>query len=385
MLLTKLILKNAFRHRLRAFLTILGVTIALLAFGLLRTVLDAWYIGVSASSANRLVTRNAVSLMQPLPYAYKTRIRQVSGITAVAAGNWFGGIYIDEKNFFANFAVEAEDFFKLYPELLVTPQEARAFVTDRKGAIIGRKLADRFHWRIGDTITLRGTIFPGQWPLTIRAIYKGARPDTDETVLYLHWAYLDETMKQRAPSRAGQTGFFMIGIADASRAAEISKEIDVLFKNSQAETLTETEKAFQLGFVSMSEAILLAIKAVSYVVILIILAVAANTMAMSARERTGEFAVLKTLGFRGSTLALMLLGESMILSMTGAVLGMVLIKPLAAGFGKALAKYFPIFAVSNETILIGLGFGALVGLCAAAVPAWRISAVKIAEAFRRIG
>jgi len=384
-LLIRLIFKNAFRHRLRSILTIVGVAVALLAFGLMRTVLDAWHAGVSASSANRLVTRNAVSLTQPLPYAYKGRIRQVSGISAVAAGNWFGGVYLDEKNFFANFVVEAEDFFKLYPELVVPPAEAKAFTMDRKGAIIGRKLADRFHWRIGDTVTLRGTIFPGQWPMTIRAIYKGARPDTDETVLYFHWAYLDETMKKRAPSRAGQTGFFMIGIDDATRAAEISKAIDDTFVNSQAETLTETERAFQLGFVSMSEAILLAITAVSYVVILIILAVAANTMAMSARERAGEFAVLKTLGFRAPLLGTMLLCESLILSMTGAALAMALLPPLAGFFTTFLAQYFPIFFVSRTTIVMGLGFGVAVGVCAAAVPAARVGSVRIAEAFRRIG
>lgn len=385
MLLLRLVFQNAFRHRLRALLTILGVAIALLAFGLLRTVLDAWHAGVSASSANRLVTRNAVSLMQPLPYAYKNRIRQVTGVDIVAAGNWFGGIYLDEKNFFANFAMEAEDFFRLYPELVVAPAQRKAFLADRKGAIIGRKLAERFHWRIGDTITLRGTIFPGQWPLTIRAVYRGGRPDTDETVLYLHWSYLDETMKKRAPSRAGQTGFFMIGIADAARAAEISKNIDALFVNSQAETLTETEKAFQMGFVSMSEAILMAITVVSYVVICIILAVAANTMAMSARERLGEFAVMKTLGFGAPVLGGMLLAESLVLSLSGTVLAVCLLPILANAFATHLAQYFPIFIVSRQTIVLALGFGMLVGACAAVIPAWRVGTVRIAEAFRRIG
>jgi len=385
MLLLRLVFKNAFRHRLRSILTIVGITIALLAFGLLRTVLDAWNAGVSAASANRLVTRNAVSMTQPLPYAYKGRIRQASGVAIVAAGNWFGGVYLDEKNFFANFAVEAEDMFALYPELLVPPTEQKAFTMDRKGALIGRKLAERFHWRVGDTITLRGTIFPGQWPMTIRAIFKGARPDTDETVLYFHWSYLDETMKVRSPRRAGQAGFFMVGIADATRAAEISKEIDAFFFNSQAETLTETERAFQQGFVSMSEAILMAITAVSYVVILIMLAVAANTMAMSARERTGEFAVLKTLGFRAPTLGLMLLGESMLLSLSGAGLAVILLPSLAKGFTQNLAQFFPIFVVSSTTIGMALLFGVCVGICAAIVPALRVGSVRIAEAFRRIG
>jgi len=384
-LLLRLIIKNAFRHRLRSLLTIIGVAVALLAFGLMRTVLDAWNAGVSASSANRLVTRNAISITQPLPYAYKSRIRQVTGVDIVAAGNWFGGIYQDEKNFFANFAMEAEEFFQLYPELVVAPKERRAFLADRKAAIIGRKLAKRFNWHIGDTITLRGTIFPGEWPLTIRAIYKGARPDTDETVLYFHWSYLDETMKKRAPSRAGQIAFFMIGIDDATRAAEISKNIDALFVNSQAETLTETEKAFQMGFVSMSEAILMAITVVSYVVIGIILAVAANTMAMSARERLGEFAVMKTLGFGATALGGMLLAESLILSLSGTLLAVALMPPIAKGFSTYLSQFFPIFFVSRQTILLAFGFGLLVGVCAAIVPAVRVGTVRIAAAFRRIG
>jgi len=384
-LLLRLIIKNAFRHRLRSLLTIIGVAVALLAFGLMRTVLDAWNAGVSASSANRLVSRNAISITQPLPYAYKSRIRQVTGVDIVAAGNWFGGVYQDEKNFFANFAMEAEEFFKLYPELVVAPKERRAFLADRKAAIIGRKLATRFNWHIGDTITLRGTIFPGEWPMTIRAIYKGARPDTDETALYFHWSYLDETMKKRAPSRAGQISFFMIGIDDASRAAEISKNIDALFVNSQAETLTETEKAFQMGFVSMSAAILMAITVVSYVVICIILAVAANTMAMSARERLGEFAVMKTLGFGAAALGGMLLAESLILSLSGTLLAVALMPPIAKGFSTYLSQFFPIFFVSRQTILLAFGFGVLVGVCAAIVPAVRVGTVRIAAAFRRIG
>ena len=385
MLLFRLILKNAFRHRLRALLTILGVAVALLAFGLLRTVLDAWNSGVAASSANRLVTRNAISMTQSLPYAYRMRIRQVTGVETVAAGSWFGGIYIDEKHFFANLAIEAEDFFTLYPEIVTSPEEARAFVQDRKGALVGVRLAERFHWKPGDTITLRGTIYPGQWPMTIRAVYRAARPGIDESTLYLHWSYLDETLKKNMPHRAGQVGFFMIGIADPSQAAAVSKAIDALFVNSQAETLTETEKAFQLGFVAMSSAILLAVEAVSYVVILIILAVAANTMAMAARERSGEFAVLKTLGFRGGTLSLMLLGESMILSMAGALLGVASLAPATALVARTLSQYFPIFAVSRETMLLGLGFGVLVGVLAAIVPAWRVRTVGIASAFRRIG
>lgn len=385
MFLIRLVVKNAFRHTLRSFLTILGITVALLAFGLLRTVMDAWYIGVNASSATRLVTRNAISMVVPLPLAYRERIRAVQGVTRVSYGNWFGGVYIDEKNFFANFVVDPESYLALYPEILIDPAQKTAFLRDRKSAAVGRKLAERFNWKLGDTVTLKGTIYPGEWEMVIRAVYDGGRPDTDVTTLFFHFDYLDETMKKTTPSRAGHVGFFMIGIDDPDRAGEISRAIDETFKNSQAETLTETEKAFQLGFVSMSEAILLAINLVSYVVILIILAVAANTMAMSVRERTAEFAVFKTLGFKGPTIAAMVVGESMILSLAGTGIGLALTAPLATAFGNTLSQYFPVFAVSRQTIWLGLAAGTFVGLAAAALPAWRVWESPIAESFRRIG
>jgi len=309
----------------------------------------------------------------------------VPGITHVSYGNWFGGIYIDEKNFFGNFVVEPESYLALYPELLLPPAQKNDFFRDRKGAIAGRKLAERFNWKVGDTITLKGTIYPGQWEMVIRGVYDGARPDTDISTLLFHFDYVDETMKKSSPARAGQVGFFMLGIADPDMAAEVSRAVDDTFKNSQAETLTETEKAFQLGFVAMSEAILTAINLVSYVVILIILAVAANTMAMSVRERTAEFAVFKTLGFKGPAIAALVLGESMIISLAGTAIGLALTNPLAQAFGATLSQYFPVFAVSKQTILIGLFSGVFVGVAAAAAPAWRVWRTPIAESFRRIG
>ncbi|WP_243362147.1 ABC transporter permease [Fundidesulfovibrio terrae] len=386
MLLVRLAFRNAFRHRLRSLLTILGVMVAILAFGLLRTVIDAWYSGVASSSANRLVTRNAVSLTFSLPLAYKEKIRAVPGVTKVCAGNWFGGIYIDEKNFFANLAYEPQTLLELYPEFVIDDADQKAaFLRDRKGCLVGAKLAKRFGWKVGDNITLRGTIFPGDWEMTVRAIYRGARSTTDETQLFFHWAYLDETMRANYPARAGQVGFYLVGIADPDKAAEISKAVDAQFANSLAETLTETEKAFQMSFVSMSEAIILAIRLVSFVVVLIILAVAANTMAMSARERTGEYAVLKTLGFRAPTVALLIAGESLVLSLTGAGLGLALIIPCAKAFGTFMTDFFPVFAVSDQTILYGLLAGVAVGVLSGVYPAWYAARVRIAVALRKVG
>jgi len=386
MLQIKILFRNAFHNKLRSGLTILGITVAVLAFGLLRTVIGAWYPGVEAASASRLVTRNAISIIFPLPIAYAEKIRQIAGVKGVSWGNWFGGIYIDEKNFFANFAYEPQTLLELYPEYVIDDAAQRSdFLRDRKGCLVGAKLAKRFGWKVGDNITLRGRIFPGDWVMTVRAVYRGARSGTDESQLFFHWAYLDETMRVNYPSRAGQVGFYMVGINDPAKAAEISRAVDAQFANSLAETLTETEKAFQMSFVSMSEAIILAIRLVSFVVVLIILAVSANTMAMSARERTGEYAVLKTLGFSARTVALLIAGEALVISLTGAGLGLVLILPCAEAFGTLMTDFFPVFAVSRETILYGVVAGLAVGILSGIYPAMYAARVRIAVALRKVG
>jgi putative ABC transport system permease protein len=384
-MLLKLLLKNPFRHKLRALLTILGVAIAILSFGMLRTVVDAWYSGVEASSATRLVTRNAVSIIFPMPPAYKEKIRQVPGVKAVSYGNWFGGTYINEKNFIAAMAVEPRSYLDMFPELVLPPDQAKAFIADRKACIVGIKLAQRYHWKIGDIITLKGNIFPGDWEFVLKGIYRGKYKSTPEDQFRFHWDYLNETMKKTTSRRADQIGFFMIEVTRPEVAASVAQTIDGMFKNSLAETLTETEKAFQLSFIAMTEAIVIAIQLVSFVVIIIIMAVAANTMAMTARERIGEYAVLKTLGFGGWHIALLVFGESLILSLAGTAIGAGLTFPAAQWFKASLEEYFPVFNVAPRTIYMDAAAGVLVGLVAAVFPAWRAVRLKVADGLRRIG
>jgi len=381
----KIIIKNALRHKLRTFLTVLGVSIAILSFGLLRTVVSAWYAGVEASSASRLVTRNSISLIFPLPLSYQEKIRQVEGVKRVSYGTWFGGIYIDEKHFFANYAVEPKGYLELYPEIIVPEDQKKAFFQDRKGAVAGRILIERYGWKIGDIITLKGTIFPGEWDFVLRGIYKGKDKTVDESAFFFHWDYLNETLKKTAPMRADQVGWYMIGIKNPNLAADVAVRIDKTFKNSLAETLTETEKAFQLGFISMTEAIVIAIKLVSFVVIFIIMAVVANTMAMTARERIGEYAVFKTLGFGGWHIARLIFGESLLISLIGCILGIVLTYPAADIFGSSLSTYFPVFNVATETIYMDISASVLVGSVAAVFPTWRAINIRIADGLRRIG
>jgi putative ABC transport system permease protein len=383
--LLKLIFRNAFRHRLRTALTVLGIVIAVLAFGLLQTVVDAWYAGVNASSAARLITRNAISLIFPLPITYEDKIRHVPGVRTVSRSNWFGGIYIDKRNFFPQFATDAEPYFELYPEYRVAPDQMKAFMLDRKGCVVGRKLAQTYGWKLGDTVPLRGTIFPGNWEFVIRGIYEGAEAKTDESQFIFHWDYLNEYIKKTSPRRANQVGIYLVGIADPDQAAAISREIDGMFRNSLAETLTETEKAFALGFISMTEAIVAAIRIVSFVIIVIIMAVMANTMAMSARERVAEYATLKALGFGPVFVQLLIYGESLLISLIGGVLGILATLPLVDGFGAVMVKLFPVFRLSAETLAMQVGAVLVMGMVAAIVPGLRASRVRIAQGLRAIG
>jgi len=385
MYLLKILFRNVFRHKLRTGLTILGITIAILSYGLLSTVVTAWYAGVNSSSASRLITRNSISLIFSLPISYQHRIKQVEGVKSVSYANWFGGVYVSEKNFFPNFAIEPKSYLDLYPEFILPPEQKRIFLTDRKGCIVGRKLADRFGWKIGDNITLKGTIFPGNWEFVLHGIYEGADKSTDETQMFFHWAYLNETLRKTVPRRADQTGIFLIALKSSKDAAETSLAVDRLFKNSLAETLTETEKAFQLSFISMTEAIVVAIQIVSYVVILIIMAVVANTMAMTARERIGEYAIFKAMGFRSWHIGGMVFGESMLISLFGCCIGILLTFPVAQKFGDEMGAFFPVFQVEMTTLYMDVIFAIIIGLVAAIFPAWRAINIKIADGLRRIG
>ena len=382
--LIKSAFRNAWRHRLRALLTVTGLVVAILAFGLLKTIVTAWYAGADAASNARLVTRSSISLVFTLPISYKDRIRQVDGVESVSWANWFGGVYIDERNFFPQFAV-SEGYLDQYPEFVLAEADKKAWLVDRRGVVVGRKLATRYGWKIGDVIPIKGTIFPGEWSFVLRAIYDGKEKNTDENQFFFHWNYLNETIKKSAPRRADRTGVFIVSIENPDNAAEISGVIDAEFRNSLAETLTETEKAFQLGFVAMTEAIVVAIEIVSYVVILIIMAVMANTMAMAARERTSEYATLKALGFAPGFISTLIVLESLILCALGAVIGIALTYPLARGFGNALDNIFPVFNIASETPWLQLMCALVVALVAAITPAIRSARVRIVEGLRSIG
>jgi putative ABC transport system permease protein len=386
MQLLKLIIRNAFRQRLRTVLTIFGIAVAVLAFCLFDTVVQAWYVGIDTASPNRLVSRNSVSMIFPLPLNYRSRIQMIGGIEQVVYANWFGGVYIDERHFFPRMAVGPESYFNVFSEFVVPKDQLKAFWKERNACIVGRKLIEQYGWKPGDTIVLTGNIYPGEWRFVLRGIYTGATSSTDETLFFFRWDYLDETLKTKMPLRAGQVGWYVIMVRDPADAGQISEAVDAMFKNSSSETLTETEKSFQAGFLAMTEAIVIAVRVVSYVVIGVILIILVNTMAMTSRERTPEYATLRTMGFGTRHLWLLIAGESVVISMVGSMIGMALSYPAANIFSSNSGSLLAVLQVhSLRTFGFCASAGLGIGILSALLPIRRASHIKIAEALRHLG
>jgi putative ABC transport system permease protein len=383
----KLIFKNAMRHPLRTLLTFLGIAIVTFAFGFIRTAISAWYAGVEASAQNRMVTLNATSLMFPLPLSYRDKIAQFPGVQSVGTANWFGAYYKDPKDFFANFAVD-DKYLEMYSEFVTPPEQLAAYKQERNACIIGRKLATRFNWKLGDAVQLTGTIFYGQWDFVVRGIYDGANATTDETAFLFHWEYINERLRQESPELADNPGWFVIQIADGVDPIAVGEMIDNNFKNSPAETKTDTERAFNLSFISMAGTIMTAMEVISVVVVLIILLVLANTMAMTARERMSEYAVLKTLGFRPFHIIGLIGGESLLIALGGFVVGLGALVFIFKNFSVVITKlsngFFGIFNLTNNTIALTFASALLVGVVAAAFPTWRAVRMRIADGLHRV-
>jgi putative ABC transport system permease protein len=384
----KIVLKNLFRHRLRTILTMLGIATAVMAFGLIRTIVGAWSAGVEASAANRMITRHSVSFIFPLPLPYRQQIARVPGVAAVSWANWFGGVYGDPndfKNFWPRFAVDAETFYDLYPEYQVPADQLAQFRKERNACIVGRKLAEQHGFKMGDVITMEGDIFPGRWEWVVRGIYTGRDQTVDETQMHFQWNYLYEQVRQREPGRPVEAGWFILRVDPADAMPRVSTTVDEQFVNSPAPTKTETEKAFQQGFVAMSSAIITSLQVISVVIVGIILLVLANTILMAVRERTREYAVLKTLGFTGRHLVALIFGESLLIALFGGLLGLALTFPMVAGFGKALPTFFPIINVAPLTIALALGAALIAGTVAAFFPAIRVVRTPIVAGLRTVG
>ncbi len=374
-----LVLKNLFRKKTRAVLTIGSIAVALFLFGLLVTIETALSQGVEVAGADRLVARNRTSLIMPLPFAYQQRLLQIPHVKAATFATWFGGVYQDEKNFFPQFALDTETWRSVYPEYQVTADQWAAFLADREGAVAGAATAKKYGWKIGDRIPIQGTIWPGTWEFNLRAIYKGQRPEDDTSQFWFHWKYLDE----RRPWGKGSVGWYVVQIDDPEHAAEVAKAIDERFANSPWETSTETERSFAVGFARQIGNIRLIVLSIGAVVMFTLLLVTGNTMAMAVRERTAEVGVLKTLGFGDRTVLVLVLVESVVLAMVGGILGLGLAKAMTLR-GDPTGGMLPLFYLAPEKIAVGLALALAVGILAGLVPALTAMRLTIVNALRRV-
>jgi putative ABC transport system permease protein len=374
------LLRNVMRNPRRTILTVSSVAASLFLVTTLLTVLYEFQNPTQTpESALRLVTRHKVSLFNALPIAYLEKIRKVEGVQAACGSMWFGGVYKDPANFFGQFSVNTDQFFEVHPDILMPEDQKETFLKDRTGAIAGISLAGRFGWKVGDRIHLKGALFQMDPELTLRGIYEKG-PD-DGGSLYFHWDYFNEGM-----NNAGFTGTYAIRARSADEVPRVAERVDALFQNSSVPTKTETEKAFVLGFISMMGNVQLLITGICSVVIFTIVLVAANTMAMSIRERVREIGILKAIGFQNRQILYLLLGESIFLAVSGALLGSMGARFVFAGLNlpALTGGFLQRVDITPMMLLICVGIGVVVGILAAGIPAWKASQRPAADALRRV-
>ena len=386
-----LILKHLRKNWIRTLSTVLAMSVCILLFCTLQAVVEAVNFGLHAGNANRLVTRHYVSLVFNLPLNYKQKVEAVPGVKEVVMNWWFGGVYRDPKNFFANYATEPQAFLEVYPEIMLPPDQKEKWLHDRRGAIVGRKLAQRFGWKVGDQFELESTIPPYRvghpFDFVVDGIYdtdQAKYPATDLNSMYFDYKYLYE-----ATGRNLGIGWLVEKIDDPSHAGVISKTIDEEFENSDAATKTETEQAFLAGFVAMAGNLAFLLNGIGLAVAFTILLVTANTMSIAVRERQQEIGVLKTLGFSSGLVMTLILSEALLIGVLGGALGILIsqgiikILPQVPMLGDIVAG-FPNFGLSPQTTATGVGIALLLGLLAGFFPAVTGYRARITETLRQV-
>ena len=383
MTLGSFVVRSAFRNKLRSLLTAFSIGFSLLLLTLMICIWRSFYIDqVAPEAARRLIIRDRVSLAFFLPAYYRDKIRSVQGVTSVAPMTWFAGRYIDNRpeHFFATVATDPDEYLKVASDKIVSPDELKAWQQDRAGALVDITLAKKYGWKIGDKITLQGTIFELNPELTIRAIY---HRDPPQNALYFNAKYLEEA----TPWFKGQAGWYIAQIDSAENVSRASKEIDDMFRNSTLQTKTESEKAFQLGFVASLGNVKAFILGICGAVVFAIMLVSANTMAMSVRSRTREVAVLRTLGFTRERVLSIFVSEAIALAIAGGIGGVLVAIPLIAlmtrsfiGFGIPLDM-----KVNLPTAALSLGVALTLGVVSGYLPAYKASRMNIVEGLRHIG
>jgi putative ABC transport system permease protein len=377
---------NLKRKKLRTSLTLLSIVVAFVLFGFLAAIQEALVGGVALAGADRLIVREKVSLINPLPISYEDRIDRIPGVDFSTHQTWFGGVYQDPKNFFMQNPVEPEKFLKMHPENILPSEQVKAWLATRTGAIVGRRTAERFGWKIGDKVPIRSTIWSQSdgnrtWTFDIVGIYDGKDKGTDTTPMFFRYDYFDEA---RHGWGKGQVGWFTIRIKDPSQAAEVARRVDTEFENSSAETKTEPEGAFIQGWASQIGNIVFIVAAILSAVFFTILLVTGNTMAQAVRERTGELGVLKAIGFTNGQIVSLVLAESCLLTVIGGVVGLGLASVVIPAMAGQLAGLLPMFFLPARDLVTGFGLAVALGLVTGIFPALQAMRLRVADALRRM-
>jgi putative ABC transport system permease protein len=381
-------MRNAWRNRIRALLTMLGVAVAVVAFLLIRTIVASWTSAADHAAQDRLGTRHRVTFILPLPLRYVEQVRNVPGVEKVTWANWFGGKNPRaETSFFGSIAVDPESFLEVQDELVVPADQRARWLENRRGALIGDALAHQFGWKVGDKVTLTGTIYPGDWDFVIEGIYTASRRTVDRSSLFFHWDYLNESTANR---QKDQIGWIMTKIRDSGQSATIAQRIDGLFAEQDAQTLTMSEHAMQASFLGMLSTILKALDIVSIVILVIMALILGNTIAMSVRERTHEYGVLRAIGFLPHHLAGFVVGEAVVIGALGGAIGVLLSYPfIQQGVGRFLEEnmgaYFPYVRIVPEHAALAAGVSILLAAAVAAIPAYRTMRLDVVDSLRRVG
>jgi putative ABC transport system permease protein len=377
-----LVWRNLWRRKVRTTFTLLSIFIAFLLFGLLMTIRETFSFGVDIAGLDRLMVIHKISIIMPLPVSYQTQLRTVPGVETVTHNTWFGGVYQDPTNFFATIALEPEPYFGMYPEMHLPVEQMKAWLADRQGAVVGKDLASRFSWKIGDRIPLRGTIFRTKgggdaWQFNIVGIYDGDA-GVDKTNFFFRYDYLDENRN----FGAGTVGWYVVKIKDSSTSKQMAATFDSMFANSSYETSTTNEKGFIDGFAKQIGDIGSIMIAILVAVLFTMLLVVGNTMAQAVRERTSELAVLKTLGFSNARILALVLAESMFIAIVGGGLGLGIAWAIVARGDPTNGLLSP-FVLPRRDVLLGLALLVAVGVAAGLLPAAGAMRIKITDALRK--
>jgi putative ABC transport system permease protein len=379
----RIIWANLFRKKVRLLLTIGSFAVALFLFVFLAVVRDAFNRGADVAGADRLVIINRTSIINPIPLKYRDQILRIPGVKVITHNNWFGGTYIEEKNFFPQFVIDPENQRQVFPELIVSDEQWNAFLKDRQGAIAGQKLADRFHWKVGDRIPIKTTLYgsEGVWEFNLDGIYHGKRPQDDETQFWFQWKYFEEKVPE---SFKGNIGWYVLRVNNPDDAPQIAKTIDDMYANSPYETKTETESAFAAGWVKQFGNIQKLIVSIGIVVFFTLLLVTGNTMAISVRERTSELAVFKAIGYSDLSVLFFVLAEALTIALIGGLLGLGLAVLAVPALGNALNGLLPSIILKPSFLSFGLLVAIFTGILSGILPGWGAMRLRVVNALRRV-